>query len=217
MKIVLLGAPGAGKGTQASFLCERFGIPQISTGDMLRSEIRAGTATGLAAKALMDAGKLVSDETVIELVKARLAQDDCKPGYLLDGIPRTIPQADALRSNGLGIDYVVEIAVDDEIIIERMSGRRVHPASGRSYHVQFKPPKVDGVDDVTGEALVQREDDKEETVKRRLEIYHAQTKPLIAYYNHWFSTGDARAPKFVRVDGVGRVDQIKQLVCEALV
>ena len=216
MKIVLLGAPGAGKGTQASFLCERFGIPQISTGDMLRSEIRAGSPIGIEAKKLMDAGKLVSDETVIALVKSRLSRDDCKPGYLLDGIPRTLPQADALREQGFGIDYVVEIAVDDEIIIERMSGRRVHPASGRSYHVVYNPPKVEGFDDVTGEPLIQREDDKAETVRRRLEIYHAQTKPLIAYYNHWFSTGDARAPKFVRIDGVGSVDQIKQLVCAAL-
>ena len=216
MKIVLLGAPGAGKGTQAAFLCERFGIPQISTGDMLRSEIRAGSPIGIEAKKLMDAGKLVSDETVIALVKSRLSRDDCKPGYLLDGIPRTLPQADALREQGFGIDYVVEIAVDDEIIIERMSGRRVHPASGRSYHVVYNPPKVEGFDDVTGEPLIQREDDKAETVRRRLEIYHAQTKPLIAYYNHWFSTGDARAPKFVRIDGVGSVDQIKQLVCAAL-
>ena len=216
MKIVLLGAPGAGKGTQAAFLCERFGIPQISTGDMLRSEIRAGSPIGIEAKKLMDAGKLVSDETVIALVKSRLSRDDCKPGYLLDGIPRTLPQADALREQGFGIDYVVEIAVDDEIIIERMSGRRVHPASGRSYHVVYNPPKVEGFDDVTGEPLIQREDDKAETVRRRLEIYHAQTKPLIAYYNHWFSTGDARAPTFVRIDGVGSVDQIKQLVCAAL-
>lgn len=216
MKIVLLGAPGAGKGTQASFLCERFGIPQISTGDMLRSEIRAGSAIGVEAKRLMDAGRLVSDETVIELVKSRLGREDCQPGYLLDGIPRTIPQADALRAEGLGIDFVVEIAVDDQIIIDRMSGRRVHPASGRSYHIVFNPPKTEGRDDVTGEPLIQRDDDMADTVRRRLDIYHNQTKPLIAYYNQWFSTGDAKAPKFVRIDGVGSVDQIKQRVCAAL-
>ncbi len=216
MKIVLLGAPGAGKGTQASFLCERFGIPQISTGDMLRSEIRAGSSIGVEAKRLMDSGKLVSDETVIALVKSRLSREDCRPGYLLDGIPRTIPQADALRAEGFGIDYVVEIAVDDEIIIQRMSGRRVHPASGRSYHIMFNPPKVEGRDDVTGEPLIQRDDDLAETVRRRLEIYHAQTKPLITYYNHWFSTGEAGAPSFVRIDGVGSVDQIKERVCSAL-
>ena len=216
MKLILLGAPGAGKGTQAKYICEKFAIPQISTGDMLRSEIRAGSLIGTEAKMLMDAGKLVSDGTVIELVKSRLSRPDCQPGYLLDGIPRTLRQADALRASGLGIDFVVEIAVDDAVIIERMSGRRVHPASGRSYHVVFNPPKVEGRDDVTGEALVQREDDRAETVRRRLEIYHEQTKPLIAYYNSWFSTGDANAPKFVRIEGVGSVDQIKQAICAAL-
>ena len=216
MRLVLLGAPGAGKGTQSTYLCEKYGIPQISTGDMLRKEIKAQTAIGIEAKKLMDQGRLVPDEVVVELVLARLQKDDCKPGYLLDGIPRTIPQAEALRAAGVELNYVLEIDVADSEIIDRMSGRRVHLPSGRTYHVKFNPPKVEGKDDVTGEALVQRDDDKEETVKTRLHIYHSQTEPLIAYYNHWFSTGDACAPKFRKINGVGSVDQIKRSVTEAL-
>ena len=216
MRLVLLGAPGAGKGTQSNYLCEKYGIPQISTGDMLRTEIKAGTAVGIEAKKLMDAGCLVSDDVVIQLVLSRLAKDDCKPGYLLDGIPRTIPQAEALKAAGVALDLVLEIEVADSVIVERMSGRRVHLASGRSYHVKFNPPKVEGKDDVTGEALVQRADDSEETVMTRLQIYHSQTKPLIAYYNDWFSTGDVNAPKFRKISGIGSVDQNKRAVFEAL-
>ena len=216
MKLILLGPPGAGKGTQASFICEKYGIPQISTGDMLRAAIKAGTPLGVEAKKVMDIGCLVSDDIIVALVKERLLKDDCKSGYLFDGFPRTIPQAEAMKSAGVAIDFVLEIDVADSEIIERMGGRRVHLASGRTYHVVFNPPKVEGRDDVTGEALVQREDDRAETVRRRLEIYHEQTKPLIAYYNSWFSTGDANAPKFVRIEGLGSVDQIKQAICAAL-
>ncbi len=216
MRLILLGAPGAGKGTQAQFVCEKFGIPQISTGDMLRAAIKAGTAVGVEAKKVMDAGSLMSDEIIIGLVKERLLQDDCKAGYLFDGFPRTIPQAEALRSAGVALDFVLEIDVADSEIVERMSGRRVHLASGRSYHVKFNPPKVEGRDDVTGEALIQRDDDQEETVKKRLQIYHSQTKPLIEFYSSWFATGDANAPRCRKITGVGNIDQIKQAAIEAL-
>jgi len=216
MRLILLGAPGAGKGTQAQFICEKFGIPQISTGDMLRAAIKAGTPVGVEAKKVMDAGSLMSDEIIIGLVKERLQQDDCKAGYLFDGFPRTIPQAEALRSAGVELNYVLEIDVADSEIVERMSGRRVHLASGRSYHVKFNPPKVEGRDDVTGEALIQRDDDQEETVKKRLQIYHSQTKPLIEFYSKWFATGDAMAPKCRKIAGVGNIDQIKQAAIEAL-
>ncbi|MFZ4536283.1 adenylate kinase [Propionivibrio sp.] len=216
MRLILLGAPGAGKGTQAQFIREKYGIPQISTGDMLRAAIKAGTSLGIEAKKVMDAGCLVSDDIIIGLVKERLLQDDCKAGYLFDGFPRTIPQAEAMRSAGVGLDFVLEIEVADSEIVERMSGRRVHPASGRSYHVKFNPPKVEGKDDVTGEALIQRDDDKEETVKMRLQIYHSQTKPLVEFYSKWFSTGDAAAPKCRKIAGVGSIDQIKQAAFEAL-
>lgn len=216
MRLILLGAPGAGKGTQAQFICEKFGIPQISTGDMLRAAIKAGTAVGVEAKKVMDAGSLMSDEIIIGLVKERLLQDDCKAGYLFDGFPRTIPQAEALRSAGVALDFVLEIDVADSEIVERMSGRRVHLASGRSYHVKFNPPKVEGRDDVTGEALIQRDDDQEETVKKRLQIYHSQTKPLIEFYSSWFATGDANAPRCRKITGVGNIDQIKQAAIEAL-
>ncbi len=216
MRLVLLGAPGAGKGTQAQFICEKYGIPQISTGDMLRAAIKAGTPLGIEAKKLMDAGRLVSDETIVALVKERVAQDDCRNGYLFDGFPRTLPQAEAMKTIGADLDFVLEIAVADEEIIRRMGGRRVHPASGRTYHVVFNPPKVDGKDDVTGDDLVQRDDDKEETVRRRLEIYHAQTLPLIAYYQDWAATGDARAPKFRSIPGVGGIETIRQAAFDAL-
>jgi adenylate kinase len=216
MRLILLGAPGAGKGTQAQFICEKYGIPQISTGDMLRAAIKAGTPVGVEAKKVMDAGSLMSDEIIIGLVKERLQQDDCKAGYLFDGFPRTIPQAEALRSAGVALNFVLEIDVADSQIIERMSGRRVHLASGRSYHVKFNPPKVEGKDDVTGEALIQRDDDQEETVKRRLQIYHSQTKPLIEFYSTWFATGDAKAPRCRKIAGVGSIDQIKQAAIEAL-
>lgn len=216
MRLILLGAPGAGKGTQAQFICEKYGIPQISTGDMLRAAIKAGTPVGVEAKKVMDAGSLMSDEIIIGLVKERLQQDDCKAGYLFDGFPRTIPQAEALRSAGVALNFVLEIDVADSEIVERMSGRRVHLASGRSYHVKFNPPKVEGKDDVTGEALIQRDDDREETVKKRLQIYHSQTKPLIEFYSTWFASGDARAPRCRKIAGVGNIDQIKQAAIEAL-
>src|SRR5256885_10622262 len=196
MKLILLGAPGAGKGTQATFICQKFGIPQISTGDMLRAAVKAGTPLGIAAKKVMDAGGLVSDDLIIGLVKERIAQPDCANGFLFDGFPRTIPQADALKTAGVKIDYVLEIDVPDEAIIERMSGRRVHVASGRTYHVKFNPPKVAGRDDVTGDELIQRDDDKEETVRKRLAVYHEQTEPLIAYYSDWAATGDPSAPQY---------------------
>ncbi len=216
MRLILLGGPGAGKGTQANYIKEKYGIPQISTGDMLRAHVKAGTELGVKAKAIMDAGGLVSDDIIIGMVKDRLAQDDCKNGYLFDGFPRTIPQAEAMKAAGVPIDYVVEIDVADAEIIKRMSGRRVHVASGRTYHVVFNPPKVAGKDDVTGEDLIQRDDDKEETVKKRLDVYHAQTEPLVKYYSDWAATGDSKAPKYVRIPGVGKVEQIRDAIFAAL-
>lgn len=216
MKLILLGAPGAGKGTQASFICQKYGIPQISTGDMLRAAVKAGTQLGLEAKKVMDAGGLVSDELIINLVKDRIAQPDCANGFLFDGFPRTIPQADAMKSAGVKLDYVLEIDVPFEAIIDRMSGRRSHPASGRTYHVKFNPPKVEGKDDETGEPLVQREDDKEETVRKRLEVYSAQTRPLVDYYSDWAKKDAAGAPKYRSISGTGTVDQITARAFEAL-
>ena len=216
MRLILLGPPGAGKGTQAKFICEKYCIPQVSTGDMLRAAIKAGTPLGVEAKKVMDLGCLVSDEIIIALVKERLLGDDCKKGYLFDGFPRTIPQAEAMKSAGVAIDFVLEIDVADSEIIERMGGRRVHLASGRTYHVKFNPPKVEGKDDVTGEDLIQRDDDQEDTVKNRLKIYHSQTQPLIEYYEAWSATGDARAPKCRKISGVGSVEQIRQAALEAL-
>ena len=216
MRLILLGAPGAGKGTQAAFICKQFGIPQISTGDMLRAAIKAGTPLGLAAKAVMDSGALVSDDIIIGLVKERIAQADCAKGFLFDGFPRTIPQADAMKAAGVKLDYVLEIDVPFDAIIERMSGRRVHVASGRTYHVKFNPPKVAGKDDETGEDLIQREDDKEETVRKRLDVYQAQTRPLVDYYSQWAATGDAGAPKYRRIEGVGSVDDIMKKALAAL-
>ena len=208
MRLILLGPPGAGKGTQANFIKEKFGIPQISTGDMLRAAVKAGTPLGLEAKKVMDAGGLVSDDIIIGLVKDRLQQEDCKSGYMFDGFPRTIPQADAMKDAGVPIDFVLEIDVPDAEIVERMSGRRAHLASGRTYHVKYNPPKVAGKDDVTGEDLVQRDDDKEETVKKRLDVYHSQTKPLVEYYSTWAASGDAKAPKVRKISGLGAVDAI---------
>ena len=216
MRIILLGAPGAGKGTQAQFLMGKYGIPQISTGDMLRAAIKAGTELGLEAKRVMDEGKLVSDEIIIGLVKERIAQDDCKDGFLLDGFPRTIPQADAMRDLGIDIDFVVEISVDDAEIIKRMSGRRAHLASGRTYHIVYNPPKVDGIDDVSGEPLVQRDDDAEETVKKRLDIYHDQTEPLIDYYTAYSKSDESAAPKYVKINGIGSVDSIRDNIFKAI-
>jgi adenylate kinase len=216
MRLILLGAPGAGKGTQAAFIRERFSIPQISTGDMLRAAIKAGTPLGLAAKKVMDAGQLVSDDIIVGLVRERLERPDCGRGYLFDGFPRTIPQAEALKSAQVALDYVLEIEVPDEEVIARMSGRRVHPASGRSYHVKFNPPRVAGKDDQTGEALVQRDDDREETVRRRLEVYRRQTRPLIDYYGRWAAAGDAAAPKYRKISGLGSVEEIRQRVLAAL-
>lgn len=216
MKIILLGAPGAGKGTQATFLCQHFSIPQISTGDMLRAAVKAGTPLGIAAKQVMDAGGLVSDDIIIGLVKERIAQPDCKAGFLFDGFPRTIPQADAMKAAGVHIDAVLEIDVPDEAIIERMSGRRVHLASGRTYHVSFNPPKVEGKDDVTGEDLIQRDDDKEDIVRKRLVNYHEQTQPLVSYYSQWSATGDSAAPKCCRISGVGSVADITKESLDAL-
>jgi adenylate kinase len=216
MRLILLGAPGAGKGTQANFIKEKFHIPQISTGDMLRAAVKAGTALGLAAKSVMDAGGLVSDDIIIGLVKDRLKQADCANGYLFDGFPRTIPQADAMKDAGVAIDYVLEIDVPDAAIIERMSGRRVHPASGRTYHVTYNPPQVAGKDDATGEELIQREDDKEETVKKRLAIYHDQTEVLVGYYTQWAESGQPGAPKYRKIAGVGAVDAIRDSAFAAL-
>ena len=216
MRIILLGGPGAGKGTQANFIKEKFNIPQISTGDMLRAAVKAGTPLGLEAKKIMDAGGLVSDEIILGLVKERIQQDDCANGFLLDGFPRTIPQAEAVKNQGITIDSVVEIDVDDEEIIKRMSGRRVHPASGRTYHVMFNPPKEEGKDDVTGEPLIQRDDDREETVRKRLTVYHEQTEPLIDYYTKWADSGSAGAPKYIKVDGIGGVEQIRDTIFAAL-
>lgn len=216
MKLILLGAPGAGKGTQAKFICEKFGIPQISTGDMLRAQVKAGTPLGLEAKKHMDSGGLVPDAVIIGMVKQRLQEADCQKGYLFDGFPRTIPQAEAMKEAGVVIDYVIEVDVPDGDIVERMAGRRAHLPSGRTYHVKFNPPKFDGKDDVTGEDLVQRDDDKEETVKKRLEVYHAQTQPLVGFYGDWAATGAAGAPKLRKVAGVGSVDQITTSVFAAL-
>ncbi|KAB2313938.1 adenylate kinase [Betaproteobacteria bacterium SCN2] len=216
MRLILLGGPGAGKGTQANYIKEKFGIPQISTGDMLRAHVKAGTELGVRAKAIMESGGLVSDDIIIGMVKERLKEADCQKGYLFDGFPRTIPQAEAMKAAGVPIDFVVEIDVADEEIIKRMSGRRVHVASGRTYHVVFNPPKVAGKDDVTGEDLIQREDDKEETVKKRLEVYHAQTEPLVKYYGDWAARGEAGAPKYVKVPGVGKVDEIRDAVFKGL-
>lgn len=216
MRLILLGAPGAGKGTQATFIKEKFNIPQISTGDMLRAAVKAGTPMGLAAKKVMDAGGLVSDDIIIGLVKDRLKEADCENGYLFDGFPRTIPQADAMKEAGVAIDYVLEIDVPDSAIIERMSGRRVHPASGRTYHVKFNPPKAEGRDDVTGEELIQRDDDHEETVRKRLSVYHEQTEVLVGYYNKWAESGQPGAPKYRRIEGVGPVEEIRDRAFAAL-
>ena len=216
MRLILLGAPGAGKGTQAAFICQKYGIPQISTGDMLRAAVKAGTPLGLAAKQVMDAGGLVSDSLIIDLVKDRIAQPDCAKGFLFDGFPRTIPQADAMRAANVKLDHVLEIDVPDAAIIERMSGRRVHPASGRTYHIHNNPPKVEGKDDVTGEPLAQRPDDAEDIVKKRLATYHEQTEPLVAYYAQWSATGDAQAPRCHKISGTGSVDEITQRALDAL-
>ena len=216
MRIILLGAPGAGKGTQAQLIMQKFGIPQISTGDMLRAAVKAGTELGVAAKKIMDAGGLVSDDIIIGLVKDRITQPDCAKGFLFDGFPRTIPQAEAMIEAGVDIDFVIEIDVGDAEIIERLSGRRVHPASGRVYHVKYNPPKVAGKDDASGDDLVQRDDDKEETVKKRLDIYHTQTKQLIDFYQKLAADGSAKAPKYSRIAGVGQVDEIAAKVFATL-
>ena len=216
MRLILLGPPGAGKGTQANFIREKFGIPQISTGDMLRAAVKAGTALGVAAKKVMDAGQLVSDEIIIGLVKERLTRPDCAHGYLFDGFPRTIPQAEAMKAARVGLDYVLEIDVPDEEIVMRVGGRRVHPASGRSYHLKFNPPRREGRDDITGEPLVQRDDDREDTVRKRLEVYRAQTRPLVDYYGAWAASGDAAAPKYRKIAGTGPVDQIRERAFAAL-
>ena len=216
MRLILLGGPGAGKGTQANYIKEHYGIPQISTGDMLRAAIAVGTEMGKAAKAVMDAGQLVSDDIIIGLVKDRIAQPDCAKGFLFDGFPRTIPQAEAMKAAGVPIDYVVEIDVPDAEIVKRMSGRRVHSGSGRTYHVVFNPPKVAGKDDVTGEDLIQRDDDTEETVKKRLDVYHTQTEPLVDYYSKWAEDGEVGAPKYVKVSGTGKVEGIRDSIFQAL-
>ena len=216
MRLMLLGAPGAGKGTQAAFICQQYGIPQISTGDMLRAAVKAGTPLGLQAKGVMESGGLVSDELIINLVKERIAQPDCAKGFLFDGFPRTIPQAEAMKSAGVKLDYVLEIDVPFDAIIERMSGRRSHPASGRTYHVTFNPPKVEGKDDVTGEPLVQRADDQEDTVRKRLDVYSQQTRPLVDYYSQWAAREPAAAPKYRAIQGTGTVEQITQRALAAL-
>jgi adenylate kinase len=216
MRLILLGAPGAGKGTQANFIKEKFNIPQISTGDMLRAAIKAGTELGMAAKKVMDAGGLVSDDIMIGLVKGRLQEADCANGYLFDGFPRTIAQADAMKDAGINVDYVLEIDVPDDSIVERMSGRRSHPGSGRVYHIKFNPPKVDNLDDVTGEPLIQRDDDQAETVMKRLAVYHNQTEVLLGYYNKWAQSGLPGAPKYRRISGVGPVEQIRDAAFAAL-
>ncbi|MES2890327.1 MAG: adenylate kinase [Pseudomonadota bacterium] len=216
MRLILLGAPGAGKGTQAAFLCKHFGIPQISTGDMLRSAVKAGTPLGLAAKKVMDTGGLVSDDIIIGLVQERIALPDCDKGFLFDGFPRTIPQADAMKNASVKIDAVLEIDVPDSAIIERVVGRRVHPASGRTYHLNYNPPKVAGVDDETGEPLIQRDDDREETVRNRLDVYQRQTRPLVSYYAGWAATGDAAAPRCCKISGTGSVQEITARALAAL-
>ena len=216
MRLILLGAPGAGKGTQAAFICQQYGIPQISTGDMLRAAVKAGTPLGLQAKSVMESGGLVSDDLIINLVKERIAQHDCANGFLFDGFPRTIPQAEAMKAAGVKLDYVLEIDVPFDAIIERMSGRRSHPASGRTYHVKFNPPKAEGVDDVTGEPLVQRDDDKEDTVKKRLDVYTQQTRPLVDYYSQWAAKEPAAAPKYRKISGTGSVDDITARALQAL-
>ena len=216
MRLILLGAPGAGKGTQASFICQKYGIPQISTGDMLRAAVKAGTPLGQQADAVMKSGGLVSDDLIINLVKERIAQADCANGFLFDGFPRTLPQADAMKAAGVKLDYVLEIDVPFDAIIERMSGRRSHPASGRTYHVKFNPPKVEGKDDVTGELLVQRPDDQEETVKKRLDVYSAQTRPLVAYYSDWARAEPSAAPKYRAISGTGSVEEITERALSAL-
>ena len=216
MRLILLGPPGAGKGTQAAFIRDAFGIPQISTGDMLRAAVKAGTPLGLAAKKVMDGGSLVSDDIIISLVKERLRESDCARGYLFDGFPRTIPQAEAMKQAGVPIDRVLEIVVPDAAIVERVSGRRVHVPSGRTYHARFNPPKVPGKDDLTGEDLVQREDDREETVKKRLEVYHRQTEPLVAYYKAWAASGDPRAPRYEAIDGLKDVEVVREAALAAL-
>ena len=216
MRVILLGGPGAGKGTQANYIKEKYNIPQISTGDMLRAAVKAGTPLGVEAKKVMDAGGLVSDDIILGLIEERLKEDDCKNGYLFDGFPRTLAQADALKDKGVPIDCVVEIDVDDEEIIKRMSGRRVHLASGRTYHVVFNPPKEEGKDDETGEPLIQREDDQEDTVRQRLAVYHEQTEPLIEYYSKWAASGEAGAPRYARIEGIGKVEEIRDAIFAAL-
>jgi adenylate kinase len=216
VRLVLLGPPGAGKGTQASFIRERFGIPQISTGDMLRAAVKAGTTLGKAAKQVMDAGQLVSDDIIIGLVQERLKHPDCSNGYLLDGFPRTIPQAEAMRNSGVNLDFVLEIDVGADEIIRRLSGRRVHPASGRNYHLAFNPPKVSGKDDVTGEPLIQRDDDREETIRKRLQVYQQRTRPLVEYYSTWTAQGDPRAPRYRKISGNGTVEEIRERILAAL-
>ncbi|MDC8446247.1 MAG: adenylate kinase [Nitrosomonas sp.] len=216
MRVILLGGPGAGKGTQANYIKEHFGIPQISTGDMLRNAVKAGTELGLMAKEIMDSGGLVSDDIIINLVKERIAEPDCTRGFLFDGFPRTIPQADAMKAADVHIDYVVEIDVDDDVIIQRMSGRRIHPASGRTYHIDFNPPRVEGIDDVTGESLIQRDDDKVETVRKRLAVYHEQTEPLIDYYSRCASSPADNAPRYIKINGVGTVEAIRDQILSAI-
>jgi len=216
MRVILLGGPGAGKGTQANYIKERYNIPQISTGDMLRAAVKAGTPLGVEAKKVMDAGGLVSDDIILGLIDERLKQPDCENGYLFDGFPRTLAQADALKDQGIRIDAVVEIDVDDNEIIKRMSGRRVHLASGRTYHVVFNPPKAEGKDDVTGEPLIQRDDDQEETVRARLKVYHDQTEPLIDYYSKWAASGESAAPRYVKINGIGKVDEIRDAIFAGL-
>jgi adenylate kinase len=216
MRLILLGGPGAGKGTQANYIKEKFGIPQISTGDMLRAAVKAGTPLGLEAKKIMDAGGLVSDDIILGLVRERIQEPDCANGFLFDGFPRTIPQADAMKNQGVKIDYVVEIDVDDEEIVKRMSGRRVHLSSGRTYHVVFNPPKTPGKDDVTGEDLIQRDDDQEETVRKRLAVYHEQTEPLVKYYSDWQNSGEANVPRCVKIKGIGKVEEIRDQIFQAL-
>ncbi len=212
MRLILLGGPGAGKGTQAGFLTSKFQIPQISTGDMLRAAVKAETPLGLEAKAAMESGNLVSDSITISLVKERIKELDCENGFLFDGFPRTLAQADALKTENIDIDAVVVIDVDHQVIIDRMSGRRVHMASGRSYHIEYNPPKAEGIDDVTGEPLIQRDDDKEETVRHRLKVYEDQTAPLIHYYQSWSETGESAAPKFIKVNGLGEVNDVRDRI-----